>query len=121
MGLLLLRATVGLTVLGLGVLYVLPAHPEPGTWMAGLLAMCTGASLIVGLLTPLAAILAAIGTTCVALTPPTPMLVDWRIDMLITLVAVSVALLGPGAYSIDARLFGRREIIIPNDRRGTRS
>jgi uncharacterized membrane protein YphA (DoxX/SURF4 family) len=29
--------------------------------------------------------------------------------------AVGLALLGPGAFSIDARLFGRREIFIPAD------
>ncbi len=28
-------------------------------------------------------------------------------------VSLGVMLLGPGAYSLDARLFGRREIIIP--------
>jgi hypothetical protein len=28
-------------------------------------------------------------------------------------MAAATALLGPGAYSLDARLFGRREIIIP--------
>jgi predicted exporter len=27
-------------------------------------------------------------------------------------IAVALALLGPGAYSVDARLFGRREIVI---------
>jgi hypothetical protein len=26
---------------------------------------------------------------------------------------VTVALLGPGAFSVDARLFGRREIVVP--------
>jgi hypothetical protein len=31
----------------------------------------------------------------------------------VTIVAIGVALLGPGAYSIDSYLFGRREIIIP--------
>jgi uncharacterized membrane protein YphA (DoxX/SURF4 family) len=33
--------------------------------------------------------------------------------ILIALMAVAVALLGPGAFSLDARLFGRREIVIP--------
>jgi hypothetical protein len=35
-----------------------------------------------------------------------------------TLAAISAALvlLGPGAFSLDARLFGRREIIIPESR-----
>jgi hypothetical protein len=30
-------------------------------------------------------------------------------------IAVAVIFLGPGALSLDARLFGRREIIIPNN------
>jgi uncharacterized membrane protein YphA (DoxX/SURF4 family) len=34
-------------------------------------------------------------------------------QILATTIAVSIALLGPGAFSVDARLFGRREIIIP--------
>jgi hypothetical protein len=32
---------------------------------------------------------------------------------LFALIAIAVICLGPGAYSLDARLFGRREIIIP--------
>jgi uncharacterized membrane protein YphA (DoxX/SURF4 family) len=32
-------------------------------------------------------------------------------------VAVALVLLGPGALSLDARLFGRREIIFPHERR----
>jgi uncharacterized membrane protein YphA (DoxX/SURF4 family) len=35
--------------------------------------------------------------------------------ILIGVVALAVVLLGPGALSIDARLFGRREIIIPRN------
>ena len=36
----------------------------------------------------------------------------------LNLAAISAALvlLGPGAFSLDARLFGRREIIIPEGR-----
>jgi hypothetical protein len=33
--------------------------------------------------------------------------------VLLAVVAVAVMLLGPGAFSLDARLFGLREIIIP--------
>ena len=36
------------------------------------------------------------------------------------LVAVAVAFLGPGAFSLDARMFGRREIIIPDIDRGSK-
>jgi uncharacterized membrane protein YphA (DoxX/SURF4 family) len=32
-------------------------------------------------------------------------------------MSAALVLLGPGAFSLDARLFGRREIIIPEGRR----
>ncbi len=31
----------------------------------------------------------------------------------LVVISISIILLGPGAFSLDARLFGRREIIIP--------
>ena len=31
-------------------------------------------------------------------------------------ISATLLLLGPGAFSLDARLFGRREIIIPESR-----
>jgi hypothetical protein len=30
-----------------------------------------------------------------------------------TIMAIATAFLGPGAFSLDARMFGRREIVIP--------
>ncbi|HTP34796.1 MAG TPA: hypothetical protein VMJ75_21615 [Candidatus Acidoferrales bacterium] len=35
----------------------------------------------------------------------------------VAIVATALALLGPGTFSVDARLFGLREIIIPPARR----
>jgi hypothetical protein len=33
-------------------------------------------------------------------------------------MAIALALLGPGAYSLDARIFGRRVIVLPRDGNG---
>ncbi len=64
----------------------------------GIPAIAAGGLLAIGFLTPLAAGLsvAILGFS------------DAR-----WLVSLALALLGPGAFSLDARLFGRREIIIP--------
>jgi hypothetical protein len=66
----------------------------------------------VGLFTPLAAS-AALVVTGLRL-PHTAG--DISVSMVIAvLVALSVLLLGPGAYSIDARLFGRRIVLPPDE------
>jgi uncharacterized membrane protein YphA (DoxX/SURF4 family) len=37
---------------------------------------------------------------------------SWHAALLATGVAIGLTLLGPGAYSVDASMFGRREIVI---------
>jgi uncharacterized membrane protein YphA (DoxX/SURF4 family) len=68
-------------------------------------------------LTPIAAILAALISTGITLSwfPP-PSIAHCRSLLAIVLemaIAIALICLGPGAFSVDARLFGRREIIIP--------
>jgi hypothetical protein len=69
-------------------------------------------------LTPFAGALVALATVAMAvslLPPPTPNLFDAPLPtILIVIVAFAVAFLGPGSFSLDCRLFGRREIIIPH-------
>ena len=38
---------------------------------------------------------------------------DWQFELLFGLTVIALALLGPGAYSMDARRFGRRLIVFP--------
>jgi len=64
--------------------------------------------LCLGLLTPIVSIIAcASELTALFITGHT----DVRFIALSSLNAAAIALLGPGAYSLDARLFGRREIV----------
>lgn len=85
--------------------------------MVGLLAMADGAALLIGFLTPVAALLAGLVSIGIALswlptcTPKGFGGAPATIFLIVT--AVAVLLLGPGAFSLDARLFGRREIVIP--------
>lgn len=80
--------------------------PTPSLWL-GILAILLGAALIAGFVTPIAGGLVAIGDIgAVLFDPILP-------TVFIATVAVAIVLLGPGAFSIDARLYGRREIFIP--------
>jgi len=115
--LLLLRAVFGLAVLAEGGYYLSGSDSTPSTWVIGLSAFAAGALLLVGFLTPIAALLVAAGVAGVgfSLLPAcSPSLFDARISLIfgLTMLATIVGL-GPGAFSVDARVFGRREIIIP--------
>jgi len=71
-----------------------------------IVAACAGLLLLIGLWTPIAGTLIAIVELYIAITNPDQL---WIPAVLATLGA-TVAMIGPGAWSIDARLFGRRHI-----------
>ena len=79
----------------------------PG-WIVVVLSLITAGCLLMGLMTPLFAIMITIGGAALALSG----LFQPSIETLV--LAVAVSLLGPGAFSLDARMFGRREILLPN-------
>jgi uncharacterized membrane protein YphA (DoxX/SURF4 family) len=116
--LLLLRAAVGLAATAVGILYLSgTSNPSFDKWLAGLTLTICGAALAIGFLTPYAGLLVGacfLGIAFSWLSAPSWGLHDARLaafGMIIT--AVAIALLGPGAFSLDGRLFGRREILIP--------
>lgn len=118
MGLLLLRAAVGLTATAEGVLYLSgPSDPSSSKWLLSLVLITSGASLAAGFFTPFAGLLVGLcflGISLSSFPASSWGMHDARMvafGMIIT--AIALALLGPGAYSLDGRLFGRREIVIP--------
>jgi uncharacterized membrane protein YphA (DoxX/SURF4 family) len=85
-----------------------------GIWVLGVLTAASGVSLLIGFLTPVSCALTAAGTVFLRIQPPTPILFDAKLSTLfVVIMATAIGFLGPGAFSVDSRLFGRREIIIP--------
>jgi len=77
---------------------------------AGLALLVLAVLLLAGLLTPLAGTAAALAELAVAAVEGA-----WTLPAaLLLLDPMLLVLLGPGAYSCDARLFGRRLITLPD-------
>jgi putative oxidoreductase len=107
-GLLLLRVAVGVTTLVNSILPLLGDHSSSAAWMLALVGV--GASLVlIGLWTPVGGALLVLAQLWITVG-------DTGINVsrvLATTIAVSLIMLGPGAWSVDARLYGRKRIAIP--------
>jgi len=107
-GLLLMRLIVG-SVLLLRIRTVLLTDPPKQTKLTFLFLAASALLLIVGLWTPLAGALAALIETWRLLT----MTGDPVVCILAATIGVALAMLGPGRWSVDARLFGWKRIEAP--------
>ena len=115
LGILLLRSVVGSAAILRSVdwLNTNSAQNWHGLTLA-VLAILAGCLLIAGLLTPLACVLLIACCAVDAVTHTTGPSHPSTGTIIQTIVSTAaIALLGPGAFSFDSRLFGRREIIIP--------
>jgi len=107
-GLLLLRAAAAIPLAYSGLLTVASSSP------AILEVVSAGAAvlLLIGLWTPLAGALVAVAELGLAVLHPAE---PWRYVHFAT-TGAALAMLGPGGCSLDAHLFGRKQIQIPPQR-----
>jgi|SRR5215813_1446937 len=117
-GLLLLRAACGGVLITQAGAYFSEMHEPTFIILAVAFAMMIiGFLLLIGLLTRYVALAAAVidVSSMFAWAPISSFgLLDTRMtSALSAVIALALVCLGPGALSIDSRLFGRREIIIP--------
>ena len=100
---LLLRLLVGVTLIAQTVTQVRSSELSASAWVLAVLVLLGAVCLLLGFVTPVVAV--SIGLASIA---------AFNLDIVV--LSAAIALLGPGAFSIDARMFGRREIFIPNTR-----
>jgi putative oxidoreductase len=117
-GLLLVRLCLGTALICVGVVALLSRAGDAITSGENLIAVAGGLLLLIGLWTPLAGGLAALEETAQALSPYSTAREAVWIHAFLAVLSVSVAMLGPGAWSIDARLFGRQRFDFGRTRDG---
>ena len=104
-GLLLLRL-----VAGTALFYSAAGHhiksSDLSSFVPQVLEIGAGILLLIGLWTPIAGAVAAMVQVWIAFSRPG----DPLIPLLLAALGVGLAMIGPGAWSIDARLFGRKQI-----------
>ena len=112
LGLLLLRLLTGVVLIHFGIANLREAPPLP-TAVLQIIGIGAGILLLVGLWTPAAGALAAIVKVWIAFSRVFSHTGDPWIPIVQAVLGAVLAMVGPGAWSIDARLFGRKRIVMP--------
>ena len=111
-GLLLMRLIAGTALITQGIT-ILWGGPQIETFLLNLVATGAGLLLLAGLGTPVAGAIVAVLELWKAVSQP----VDPWTHILLGTLGAALAMIGPGAWSVDAGLFGWKRIDIPTRER----
>jgi putative oxidoreductase len=111
-GLLLLRLLTAVALIQFGIANVLESPPLTIVALQ-IIGIGAGILLLAGLWTPVAGALAAIAKVWIAFSQFFLHTGDPWIAITQAVLGAILAMVGPGAWSVDARLYGRKRIDIP--------
>jgi putative oxidoreductase len=120
-GLLLLRLGVGIALISFGVSGLFAASAEPLALARYFIEAAGAILLILGLWTPVAGALIAMDELWIALSVYSSHPGGHWNHVFLAVLTAGVAMLGPGAWSIDARLFGRKRFDMTDGTRGRKN
>ena len=107
-GLLCQRLLTAIALVYYGISF-LRESPQSLLIVPHMIAAVAAASLFVGFWTPLAGTVVAIAQIWIVFSQPG----DHWIHTILAILGATLAMIGPGAWSVDARLFGRKHIHTP--------
>ena len=117
-GLLFLRSAIAATILVQAIAYV-PQLPDMKLTVlaSSVFLLGCGLAVLFGLFTPFSSVIAGLVASALAFSwlPPPNFNLFSNNPLTFDVIAMSAVclLLGPGAFSLDSHLFGRRKIVIP--------
>ena len=108
-GILLLRLLTGAALIAFGISTIREGLPLL-TVALQIIGIAAAILLLVGVFTPLAAVLAAAAKVWIAISRFSSHSGDPWVTLAQAILAAALAMIGPGAWSIDARRYGRKHI-----------
>ena len=94
---------------GAALFYSLVATPLSAAAPPQLIGALAGLLLIAGMWTPVAGVMAACAEAWIAFSSPA----HAGIAAALAVLCLTLALIGPGQWSVDARLYGRKQLVPP--------
>ena len=107
-----MRLVAGITLVSRGIVG-LQGEPQLERAITHVLSTGAGILLLAGLWTPIAGVVAAVIELWHTFSQPG----DALTHIMLATLAIALALVGPGAWSVDARLFGWKRIDIRNPKK----